>query len=44
MDVGCITEQTRQLSDVLRKRINGQDPALEALTCAFSRVFSEQWF
>ncbi len=40
MDVGCITEQTTQLSGILRKRIIGQDPALETLTCAFSRVFS----
>ncbi len=40
MDVGCITEQTRRLHGILRKRIIGQDPALEALTCAFSRVFS----
>ena len=39
-NVGCITEQTRRLNGILRKRIIGQDPALEALTCAFSRVFS----
>ena len=40
MDVGCITEQTRRLNDILRRRIIGQDCALDALTCAFSRVFS----
>lgn len=40
MDIGCITDQTRRLNDILRRRIIGQDPALDALTCAFSRVFS----
>ena len=40
LDVGCLTEQTHLLNATLRKRIIGQDPAVEALTCAFSRVFS----
>ena len=40
MDIGCVTEQTRRVDDVLRKRIIGQDDALEVLTCSFSRVLS----
>jgi len=40
MDVGCITEQTRRLNEILCHRIIGQDPAMEALTCGFTRVFS----
>ena len=40
MDVGCLTEQTERLDHILRTRIIGQDDALEALTCSFSRVLS----
>ena len=40
MEVGCVTQQTRPLNDTLRERIIGQEVALEALTCAFSRVLS----
>jgi len=40
LDVGCITEQTRRLNGILRQRIIGQDRAMDALTCAFARVFS----
>ncbi len=40
MDVGCITEQTRPLSDNLRRRVIGQENAVEAVTCSFSRVLA----
>ena len=40
MDIGCVTEQTQHLDDILRRRIIGQEASLEALTCSFSRVLS----
>lgn len=40
MEVQCLTAQTAPLADVLERRIIGQDDAVEALTCAFSRVLS----
>ena len=40
MEVQCRTAQTEPLADVLARRIVGQDAALEALTCAFPRVFA----
>jgi ATP-dependent Clp protease ATP-binding subunit ClpC len=40
MEVGCVTEQSANLDAILRQRIIGQDRAVEAMTCAFSRVLS----
>lgn len=35
---GCITERTRVLAEILSGRIVGQEQAIEALTCSFSRL------
>ena len=40
MEVQCLTAQTAPLADVFERRIIGQEPALEALTCAFPRVLA----
>lgn len=40
LDVGCVTDQTRPLDEVLRRRIIGQEEAIQALTCKFSRMWS----
>lgn len=40
MQVGCVTEQSADLDAILRQRIIGQSAAVEAVTCAFSRVAS----
>lgn len=40
MVIGCVTDQTQHLDDVLRRRIIGQDSSVEALVCSFSRVLS----
>ncbi len=40
LSVGCVTDQTKLLNDVLRRRIIGQDPAVESLVCSFARVLT----
>lgn len=40
LHVGCVTNQTRPLDEALRRQIVGQDAAIDALTCSFSRVLS----
>lgn len=40
IEVQCLTAQTEPLADVFERRIIGQEPALEALTCAFPRVLA----
>jgi hypothetical protein len=40
LDAGCVTDQTRGLDEMLRQHIIGQDAAIGALTCSFSRVLA----
>ena len=40
MDVDCIIDRTRRLADTLQTQVIGQDDALHALVCSFSRVLS----
>jgi len=36
----CVGDQTRPLDEALRRRVVGQEEAVQALTCAFARVLS----
>ena len=40
LDIGCVFEATRPVDEVLRRRVIGQDEAVERLVCAFSRLLS----
>ncbi len=35
MDVSCLIEATRPLDRILRDRVVGQDPAIDALVCSY---------
>jgi ATP-dependent Clp protease ATP-binding subunit ClpA len=41
LQIGCVTDQTRALDEMLRRHIIGQDAAIDSLTCSFSRVLSD---